>query len=337
MPIRRRSGFTLTDVVLCVAALALLAAMAAPALDMARSVSFRLRCGSNLRVLGESLLLYATANRGQYPRTTHVPGAPPTQFTGSAAADPFALGGPAPNDVTAALFLLVRTQELDPSILVCPTTSALIPWDFGGKPATAVSNFPSGLHLGYSVANPYPDAAAARLGYRWDTTLGAEIAVMGDTNPGGSDLPRLVVSSPEQEMRKGNTLNEKRRGAQLVLFGDLHVEAVQNPFCGTQRDNIYRVAGATDGSVPTSAVIVGSPAWAGDSVLLPVATVDPKGLESPEDHDRRRAAERREALILACIKWGLLGAVVVTLFTWFRRHLSHLSRLGRRGGFPPPS
>jgi hypothetical protein len=56
-----------------------------------------------------------------------------------------------------------------------------------------------------------------------------------------------------------------------VLFGDGHAEFVQNPFCGTKRDNIYTVSGSTDGSVTTSKVVSGSPTWSGDSVLLPFA------------------------------------------------------------------
>jgi type II secretory pathway pseudopilin PulG len=285
---RRRRAFTLTDLLVALFVLGLACALVVPVRHKSREYAFRLKCGGNLRAIGEAILHYSNANRGNFPRTRYVPGAPLSQYTGAAAPDPFAAGGPAVNDVTAPFFLLVRAQGLDPQALVCPTTSALVPWSPGGNPVTSASNLPSGLHLGYSVTNPYPDAAAVHSGYRWNSTLGAEFAIVGDMNPGGEALTRLTDRASANAMREGNSLNEARRGGQMVLYGDGHAEFQQNPFCGTKRDNIFTVAGSTDGSVPHGTIIWGSPAWAGDSVLLPVATIDPKGLVSPWEINERR-------------------------------------------------
>ena len=76
-------------------------------------------------------------------------------------------------------------------------------------------------------------------------------------------------------MQKANSPKHQAAG-QNVLYGDGHVDFVQNPFVGTQRDNIY-----TQGAISAAGVIsttttndpkMGSgnaPAWSGDSILLP--------------------------------------------------------------------
>jgi prepilin-type processing-associated H-X9-DG protein len=85
---------------------------------------------------------------------------------------------------------------------------------------------------------------------------------------GGFDVTSVTESSSANAMLKANSPNHQGQG-QNVLYGDGHAEFQQNPFVGTKRDHIYTVSGSTDGSVTTSKTVVGSPRWAGDSVLLP--------------------------------------------------------------------
>lgn len=154
-----RPRFTLIDLVIVVVVLALLIGVGLPVASNARS--YGNHCASNLKQLGLALLFYANNNRGAYPRARA--DADPTSwtaYTGANASNPFNDDGPARNDITAAMFLLLRTQDLQPDAFVCPYTTAIVPWDYGGGSNTAAdrSNFPSGLHLGYSYANPYPNA-----------------------------------------------------------------------------------------------------------------------------------------------------------------------------------
>ncbi|HEY7118153.1 MAG TPA: hypothetical protein VH475_16305, partial [Tepidisphaeraceae bacterium] len=176
------------------------------------------------------------------------------------------------NNVPACLFLLIRTQDVTPEVFICPSSTATRD-NFGGgsNSAQSRSNFTKlPDNLSYSYANPYPDASTAAT-YRLSTTTGAEFAVLADINPGKQgqyDVTLPSEASSPNDLRKANTPNHQGAG-QNVLYGDGHVEFQFNPFCGMRRDNIYTVSGADDGTKTTSTTIVGSPAWRGDSVLLP--------------------------------------------------------------------
>src|SRR4051794_9695605 len=128
----RRSAFTLTDVCAGLAAMALLLAMTLPAVHACRSSSARSSCANNLREIALAAIMYASGEvrTGAFPRTyfdtTGLVG--PTQYTGtnSPASFPMAVpaapgpaggpayafappGGPAANDVTAGLYLILKT------------------------------------------------------------------------------------------------------------------------------------------------------------------------------------------------------------------------------------
>ncbi len=224
-----------------------------------------------------AILLYCNDEKGPYPRTAYdvATAATPTWGTGSAAPNPFKAGGPGPNDVSAALFLLLRTQDITPEVFTCPR-STQEKWDFGGGDKTAMnwSNWPGmdGVrkHLSYSFANPYPDAGAVELGYKLNNSLGAEFAFAADKNPGARDSTSGVLAvtstSNARDMKQGNSRNHDGDG-QNVLYGDGHVDFQSNPFVGVERDNIYTRRSrqswfASDG-------VVASPLDAKDSVLLP--------------------------------------------------------------------
>jgi len=231
--------------------------------------SSRVKCASNLRQIGQAMLLYANDNHQHYPRVVYTPSplVVPTWGTGAAAADPFKPDGTSPNDVSAALFLLLRTQDITPEVFVCPNSNAEKD-DFGGGTNTAAnrSNFTDWKkNLSYSLHNPYPNEGAIPKDHEargWTTSMPADFAVAADLNPGtagGRDVVHVTIGSSASQMRKANSTNQDQDG-QNVLYGDGHVEFQNNPFCGTKRDNIYT---AGDGQV------IASPVNEEDSVLLP--------------------------------------------------------------------
>ena len=291
----RSKGFTLVELLVVIGIIALLISILLPSLNRARETANRVKCSSNLRQIGQAILLYSNENKGNYPRTTYLATAAMSaqnDLTNGTVAgrDPFIKTGtppPVDNDVTQAMFLLIRTQDITPEVFVCPSSNAEKD-TYGGAAVpgsgataqnkTSFSNWTK--NLSYSYANPYPDANGVTVGYKLNTTNGAEFAVAADVNPGISGQYNVTVpkdeTSSQKQMQQANSPNHQGAG-QSVLFGDGHVDFVQNPFCGTQRDCIYTTGvytastGAvktTSGTNPTKSAN-NRPQWSGDSVLLP--------------------------------------------------------------------
>ena len=301
----RRRGITSTDLLVCLAILLLGSSLTFAQLARAREVANRIKCASNLKQIGMALLLYSNENRGAYPRgrsdlNTNADPKPVwgTPYGDAALvppdepgfiANPFVADEPkdekdkrlvkyrpAFNDVTAALYQLLRTQDITSEVFVCPTTE-LEPWDYGGGKRTAQhwTNWAGaeGLrkHLSYSYQNPYPSHKAIGLGFKLNNSISAEFAVGSDMNPGGEALLKLNAKSAARQMRDGNSYNHDRDG-QNILFGDGHVEFLQTPFVGVQRDNVFTYGkSGKDVADKGGDGIVGSPVGPEDSILLPTA------------------------------------------------------------------
>ena len=269
----RRTGFTLIELLVVVAIIALLVAILLPSLNHARESARRVKCLANLRSISQAAMLYAEDNRGQYPRVIWDPN---DVFSGVAlrtpsgslphAPDPFAVG--ITNDVSAALFLLLREDLANPAQFVCPSTEE-IPDDFGGSGKTAKrrSNF-SNLkkNLSYSYANPYPDSASLADGFgsRTDKSMGdAGFVLLADANPGccptgDSIFTNDRAGSPGPE---GNSNNHKEHG-QNVIFGSGDGRFERHAVVGIGGDDIFTSQHA---DLPVDL----SPARRSDTILLP--------------------------------------------------------------------
>ena len=163
--------------------------------------------------------------------------------------------------------LLLRTQDITSEVFTCPSSDTEKD-TYGGGTNSAINraNFTDlKRNLSYSMHNPYPsDGVIPEKDKAWWTnTMSAEFAVAADINPGTTGADDNVLrpnnTSSAKDMKWANTNNHDGDG-QNVLFGDGHVEFLQNPFVGIKRDNIYTTA---------SGKIVGSLVDANDSVLLP--------------------------------------------------------------------
>jgi hypothetical protein len=261
-----------------------------------REKNNRVVCASHLRQLGQALLLYANENKGAYPRTVASTDQDPKPVWGTPyerdknlgamkGADPFAdelspvaKYRPAPDDVTAAWFLLLRTEDITTDVFVCPSTG-LRGWDMGGKRNTSDfwTNW-AGIEtlaksLSYSYQNPYPSRSAIAAGFSLTSAVPPDFAVAADMNPGGDGVVNVKLSSAFNAMKKANSLNHDQEG-QNVLCGDGHVAFQNNPFCGMQRDNIYTANGDEikgEKERTGKGTTIASPVGPSDSILLPTA------------------------------------------------------------------
>jgi hypothetical protein len=291
--ILRKHAFTLIDLVIVIAAAAILLFVGLCSKHLGDEVANRVRCAANLKSIGQALLLYANENRGSFPRTRYdlpttdkpVFGTPyeaHPDLGAQAKTEPFAKDAapeastrPQPNDVTAAIYLLMRTQDITSNEFVCPSTTQTH-WDFGGGTNDALSwtnwNGNAGIraHLSYSMQNPYASQAAAREGFKFNSGLGREFALVTDMNPGTDALLAMTPTSTPQQLRAGNSLNHQQDG-QNVLFGDGRVQFSPTPFAGADEDNIFTYGPSGTNKPKGGDGIVGSPTGPNDCIVLPTA------------------------------------------------------------------
>jgi len=245
-------GFTLVELLVVIGIIALLISILLPALNAAKERANRVKCSSNLRQIGQGLLLYANDNKGIYPRTPANNQATFTCFTPASAGqgtDPFGTSGqPNVNDVTASLFLLIRNADINPEVFVCPSSNQEKDTLLGKSPMLRV-NFSGQQNLSYSYTTPFPGDTGVATGYKLNGNVPADFAIAADRNDCDTTRSPQGVNSNEPASRQKlcNSKNHETDG-QNILFNDGHCEWSTTAFAGANKDNIYSRANITPAS-----------------------------------------------------------------------------------------
>jgi prepilin-type N-terminal cleavage/methylation domain-containing protein/prepilin-type processing-associated H-X9-DG protein len=245
MRFSRHKAFTVIELLVVIGIIGVLMAILLPAMERVRHKSYISACAANLHSIGQAMTIYANENRGAYPRAVYNPATAATSgwTAGSANALPDAPPPPhTENDVTAALWLLMRTQKLPPSVFVC-AYGDVNEFEVDKGDPLAQANFTDyKKNLGYSFADMYPSDDAVSKGYKWTSKIGADFALGADINPGihppHYDVTAVYPNAPFNITQKGNSGNHEQEG-QNVLYGDGHVIYQLTPLCGANGDNIY--------------------------------------------------------------------------------------------------
>lgn len=158
LAMRRRQAFTLVELLVVVAVLALLMAILLPSLGRARASAKRAACASNLKQIGVALRLHINRKNDRLPRVSFLP-----------SMGPFPLEGEKPIRIVDVL-----KEEIDgeTAVFLCPND---VPGGFREPPNNGKSYFEtegSSYEYRWPFGGQTLDEVSKRIQNRFDTAVG---------------------------------------------------------------------------------------------------------------------------------------------------------------------
>jgi prepilin-type N-terminal cleavage/methylation domain-containing protein/prepilin-type processing-associated H-X9-DG protein len=273
----RRKGFTLVELLVVIAVIALLVGILMPALTSERRLAYRLACETNLSRISKAMLIYCKDYDDKMPRAggrSSVYRATIANWRDITRQAAFGLapdgsGGYA--NMTSNFYLLIKYSDVTPKLFLCkgdPWVTEFNPsehglagvglidlWDFGPAPTQTHCSY--AYHFPYGVfaltTSSEPGMAIAADPNPWQATAGYAARPATDWT--------LFRSGTDREfIKKGNAQTHQGDG-QNVLFMDGHSRFEKSSRCGLDDDNIYtrwygigETADKRNGTYPVSMV-----------------------------------------------------------------------------------
>ncbi|MBU0718307.1 MAG: hypothetical protein KJ749_08670 [Planctomycetes bacterium] len=211
-----RLRFRMREILAVAASIALLVAVALPAVGNLRSRVRRTMCASNLGSISRGVALYQQASAGSLPFAGLVREA--AWLPGAARSRPLASN-------SRHVYRLVKLSFAEPKDFVCPA-------DHDGQPMRAdeladYDDFAGPNNVSYASLN--------LAGEHPNTRPPTPIAYMSDANP-------LFVNGrfdAKVDPSKANSRNHPRAAGQSVLYLDGSVRWLTSPVYGAKRDNLW--------------------------------------------------------------------------------------------------
>jgi prepilin-type processing-associated H-X9-DG protein len=229
----------------------LLPAVLIPALSAARKTANQMKCGANLRNIGQAIKIYASQNKGHWPTVYAYNNTITGEAWGKAYADESdtlddrvatagtKLGAHPPFTCNiSSWWILVRSGMASPAVFICPETT--MDADTTQEP-TQYWSFSKIGNMSYSYQNQLRTAGNTLGQYYGGNTndnCDGNVIVAADRNPMRGDVKEVPAGSSEKDVSLWNSPNHDFEG-QNCLYADGHVEFEKTPACGFGHNNIW--------------------------------------------------------------------------------------------------
>ncbi len=268
---KRTKGFTLVELLVVVAIIALLVSILLPTLGRAKELARRAICGSNLRNIGTGIKMYQTESDDAPPWIESTSWASTTGTGATSTTTPTAVSP------TALMFMLVRMGQ-PVGLFVCPSddsagkmlttrhgsgTNTYYYWDFYDTEKSSPSASENCSKVSYSTQGPVYSMATAGYvpGFTYSSQSG--LVVMADKTPEFDKTDDNGVTAQtdwantglsDAARKKGMSQNHGSGDAINVLYADAHVSDQKRADVGISDDNIYSTSGSATGGTQGAGV-----------------------------------------------------------------------------------